>query len=104
MNKQQQTRHRLRLAYLRTFYGAADELHADAKLVLADLRRFCRINRGGLVISPKAGMVDPHATMYQAGLRDVYLRIIEFFDFDESRAIQPEELSDAEPQTTTGEP
>jgi hypothetical protein len=96
MNKQQQARHRLRLAYVRTFYGAGDELHPDARLVLADLRRFCRINRGGLVVSPVQKTVDPYATIYQAGLRDAYLRIIEFMDFDESKAIQIEETSDAE--------
>lgn len=103
MNKQQQARHRLRLAYLRTFYGDREDLLPDAKMVLSDLRRFCRINRGGLVVSPVQRVVDPYATIYQAGLRDAYLRIIEFLDFDEARSIQPEETDDAQTQTTASE-
>lgn len=87
MNKQQQALHRKRLAYARTFCGDGQDVHGDGKIVLADLKRFCRINRGGLVISPKAGMVDPYATVYASGLRDVYLRIAAFLDLDESAEI-----------------
>jgi hypothetical protein len=47
-----------------------------AAVVLADLRKFCRIGQGGIVVSPLSRMTDPYATVYQAGLRDAYQRII----------------------------
>lgn len=100
MNKQQQVAHRKRLAYIRTFCGEGQDIHLEGKRVLADLRRFCRINRGGLVISPKAGMVDPYATVYAAGLRDAYLRIIGFLELDEAQEITAGD--DSEIQSSTG--
>lgn len=47
-----------------------------AAVVLADLKRFCRFNRGGLVVSPVSRMTDPYATAYQNGLRDAYTRVL----------------------------
>jgi hypothetical protein len=91
MNKRQQTLEKRRLAYVRTFYGDSEQLLSDPQTVLADLRRFCGINKGGMVVSPKSGMVDSHATMYRAGQRDVYLRIVAFLNLDESQEISTEE-------------
>lgn len=99
MNKLQQAAHRKRLAYIRTFCGDGEDVHVEGKQVLADLRRFCRINRGGLVISPKAGLVDPYATVYAAGLRDAYLRIIGFLELDEAAEITTPGDDDDRPDT-----
>lgn len=83
----QQLLHRRRLAYLRTFCGDSQTPHAQAEIVLADLRRFCGIDRGGIVVSPISRMTDPYATAYRAGMRDVYLRIAKFLNLSEDREI-----------------
>lgn len=75
---------RKQLAYQRTFCGDFRKPHGDACIVLGDLKRFCGINRGGIVVSPVLRMVDPHASAYRAGQRDVYLRISRMLDLDET--------------------
>lgn len=74
---------RKRWAYIRTFLGAGEKLHPEAVIVMRDLKRYCGINRGGIVVSPISRMVDPYATAYRAGQRDVYLRIGKFLNLDE---------------------
>lgn len=88
MNRLQQFLHRKRLAYLRTFCGDGDAPHGEGRRVLADLKRFCGINRGGIVVSPITRTVDPYASAYRAGLRDAYLRIAAFLDLDESSSFE----------------
>lgn len=76
-------RQQKRLAYQGTFLGPNGKPHPPAAEVLGDLKRFCGINKGGLVVSPIGRVVDPYATIYRAAQRDVYLRIIEFLELDE---------------------
>lgn len=76
--------HRKRLAYIRTFCGDGAEPYPDADIVLKDLKRFCGINKGGIVVSPVNRQVDPFASVYRAGQRDVYLRIAKFLGIDET--------------------
>lgn len=78
-------RQQKRLAYQSTFLGQGGKPHPFAAEVLADLKRFCGINKGGLVVSPVGRVVDPYATIYRAAQRDVYLRIIQFLELDEER-------------------
>lgn len=74
---------RKRLAYQRTFLdGSSNKLLPYADEVLADLRRVSAIDRGGLVISHVSQMVDPLATAYRAGQRDLFLRIVKFLELD----------------------
>jgi hypothetical protein len=75
--------HRRRLAYIRTFCGDSGKPLPEAERVLADLKRFCGINRGGIVVSPVTRNVDPYASIYRAGMRDVYLRIAKFLELTE---------------------
>lgn len=75
---------RKRLAYLRTLCDEAGKPHIEAATMLRDLKRFCGINKGGIVVSPISRTVDPHATMYRAGMRDVYLRIAAMINLDET--------------------
>lgn len=88
---------RRREAYMATFCGAGVTPHVEAERVLADLKKFCGMQRPGMVVSPKSGMVDSHATLYMAGMRDVYIHITGllgiderqlFQEFDNERAIQ----------------
>lgn len=90
--------HRKRLAYIRTFCGDNGKVHVNGERVLADLKRFCGINRAGIVLSPVTRTVDSHATAYQAGLRDAFLRITKMLDLDPNNL---EEETQHESQTPT---
>jgi len=74
---------RKRLAYLNTLC-VEGKPHPEAAIMLRDLKRFCGINKGGIVVSPILRMVDSHASVYRAGMRDVYLRIAKMIDLDET--------------------
>lgn len=65
-------------AYRVTFLAADGKPSHYGAQVLADLNRYCGVERGGLVISKVSGMTDPLATAYRAGQRDVFLRIQQF--------------------------
>lgn len=79
---------RKRMAYVHTFCGDDGRPHPEAQRVLADLRRFCGINRGGIVVSPVSRVTDPYATIYRAAMRDVYLRIVGYIDIDETNSVE----------------
>lgn len=88
MNKLLQIIHRKRLAYANTFRDATGSVSPYGQTVLADLKRYCGINRGGLVISPVSRMADPIATAYRAGQRDVYLRVAKMLGLDETDILE----------------
>jgi hypothetical protein len=71
---------RKKLAYQRTFMDDKGRLLPFASEVIADLRKLCRVDAGGLVVSPVSKMVDSHATIYSAGQRDVFLRIVKYLE------------------------
>lgn len=73
---------RKRVAYSKTFMGANGKPHMHAQTVLNDLRRVAGIDKGGIVVSPISRMVDPHATAYRAGQRDMYLRVVKMLGLD----------------------
>jgi hypothetical protein len=79
---------RNRLAYIRTFCGDGSDPHPEGQRVLAELRRFCGITKGGLVVSPVSRTVDPYATIYRAALRDVYLHVTAFLTLDDKTLFQ----------------
>lgn len=80
----EQVIHRKRLAYVQTFL-VNGRPHPNADIVLKDLRRASGIDRGGLVISPISRTVDPYATAYRAGQRDIYLRVMKYLNLDGSQ-------------------
>lgn len=79
---------RKRLAYQRTFLDGSGKVNPPAQTVLKDLRRAAGIDKGGIVISPVSRMVDPYATAYRAGQRDLYLRISKFLGLDEADNVE----------------
>lgn len=89
---------RTKQAYENTFFGERTEPHPEASRVLADLRKFCGILKGGLIVSPKSGMTDPYATAYRAGQRDVYLRIATFLHLDDKSLFQEPEHDNPQSQ------
>lgn len=88
-----------RLAYVRTFCGDREVPHLDGEAVLADLRKVCGLTKPGIVVSTKSGMVDSHASIYQAGMRDVYLRIVGMLSIDERHLFQGDTHADSQSQT-----
>lgn len=76
--------HRKRAAYIQTFLDATGKPHQNAEIVLKDLRRVAGIDKGGIVVSPISRTVDPMATAYRAGQRDMYLRMVKFLGLDGS--------------------
>lgn len=72
-------------AYAGLFLGPDNKRHGNAATVWNDLRKYCGVNKEGLVVSPVSRMTDPYATAYRAGRRDVFLRIQKYtyFNFDE---------------------
>jgi len=95
----QQMLQRKRWAYIRTLCGEEGKPHPEGARMLADLKRFCGINKGGIVVSPVGRVVDPYATVYRAGMRDVYLRIAKMIDLDETEIAEESDhaRSDTEP-------
>ena len=89
MSDVQRIRNR-RHAYRRVFL-ADTELSRDARLVLADLKRFCRATSSTLCISPTTGMVDPVATAAAEGRREVWLRIIAHLHLEDRITLNLEE-------------
>ncbi len=101
MRKKPVTRARKVLAYQRTFNGPNnDSPHLDGQIILEDLRKFAHIDDGALVVSPVQRMTDVPATMYRAGLRDMYLRIARMLGLDEADVFETtEETPDESAQT-----
>lgn len=71
-----------REVYRLTFCGAGDRPHPPGQAVLEDLKRVAGINAGGIVVSPVTRTVDSHASIYRAGMRDAYLRIVRFLQLE----------------------
>lgn len=88
---------RKRLSYLRTLCDEQGHPHPEAAIMLRDLKRFCGINKGGIVVSPVTRIVDSHATVYRAGMRDVYLRIAQMINLDET------DLGDSDDRSSSSE-
>ena len=75
---------RKRQAYANTFFGEGrTSPHPEAEEVLKTLKRFCGVDRPGMVQNPITRMVDPLASMYLAGTKDVYAHIIKVLGYDE---------------------
>ena len=86
---------RKRQAYRRALCGDLKTPHLDGQIILEDLRKLARIDSGGLVVSPTQQMTDPYATIYRAGLRDMYLRIVQMLGLTEADTFDTsEETSD----------
>jgi hypothetical protein len=72
----------LRTAFRRTFNGPDGKPHEDARVVLAELRRFCHGNRPTLKTGPQG--VDAYATVAAAARQEVWFRIASMLNLDDS--------------------
>lgn len=84
---------RVSRAYKRLFLDGDGRVAADAAVVLADLRRFCHVDRSTLKISPVTRTTDIHATMQAEGRREVYVWLTSRLHLDEF-SLPREEMND----------
>lgn len=68
--------HRKR-AYHRALFGDDGELNENGKIIMADLKKFCRGGQSTTMVSPISRTVDPLASAQAEGRREVYDRIVQ---------------------------
>lgn len=71
-------------AYKRIFLTDDGKPNKDAELVLADLRRFCYADRTTAKVSPTTQTMDPLAMAFAEGRREVFMRLQQLLNLDES--------------------
>lgn len=76
-----------RQAYKNTFLDGKGKLSPEAKLILADLKRFCCATRPTIRVSPQSGMIDPIAMGVAEGRREVWNRMMANLHLDENLII-----------------
>lgn len=85
----------VRRAWQSAFLNDDGTLNDNGKKAIGDLARFCYYNRSSIKMSPKAGMIDPLATVAAEARREVFLRVKQAMNLDDleiQRLInQPEE-------------
>lgn len=72
----------LRGAFRRTFLQPTGKPTVDAETVLLELRRFCYGAKPTVKQGPNG--IDPYACMVAAGRQEVYFRICEMLNLDDS--------------------
>lgn len=85
----------VRRAWQAAFMNDDGTLNDNGKKAIGDLARFCYANRSSIKMSPKAGTIDPLASIAAAARFEVFLRITQAMnlnDLELQRLInQPEE-------------
>jgi hypothetical protein len=71
-------------AYQRTFLGDDGRPDADAAIVLADLKRFCYVERTTAKVSLTTQTIDPLAMAFAEGRREVFMRLTGFLHLDDA--------------------
>ena len=69
---------RRRQCYRRLFLNGDGDPNASAEIVLADLKRFCRVETSTVVVSPVTKQIDPLAMAMAEGRREVWNRIQQY--------------------------
>lgn len=72
----------LRGAFRRTFLQANGKPNDDARMVLAELQRFCYGNKPTLKQRPQG--LDPYASVAAAARQEVYMRITSYLNLDDT--------------------
>lgn len=85
-------------AYRDTF-TVNGRLHPNALIVIQDLFGYCGVNKEAIVVSPSTQQVDPYATCYRGGRKDVFERIRGFIQLDEDIS---DDSRDKQPVADTG--
>lgn len=85
---------RKKTAYRRTFMDDQGNLGPEAKIVLNDLRKFCRATGSTMVLSPVSKTIDPLAMAMAEGRREVWNRIMAHLYVNEKQVFELPEVED----------
>jgi hypothetical protein len=75
-------------AYRLTFLDNDGKFNPTAKVVLSDLRKFCRATGSTVVVSPVTKQIDPIAMAMAEGRREVWNRIMAHLYVDEKQVFE----------------
>ena len=75
-------------SYRRLFLGDDGDLTESGRIVLGDLKKFCRGDQSTTMVSPISRTVDPLASMQAEGRREVYTRIIQMLHLPEKVIVE----------------
>lgn len=87
---------RKRVSYRRIFLRDDGELNEAAKVVMADLAKFCRARGSTAMVSPQTGSIDPIAMAMAEGRREVFNRINEYLHINDNilQNLREEQVND----------
>lgn len=85
---------RRKQAYRRLFLNQGGGMSRDQEIVLADLRKFCRANSPTTVVNPITRQVDPIASAYNEGRREVWLRLMAHLHLEDKTVFNLQETND----------
>jgi len=85
---------RRRQNYRRVFLDGGGNVNPSAEIVLADLKRFCRVETSTVVLSPVTKTIDPLAMAMAEGRREVWNRIQQYLQMAEREIAQLKEDSE----------
>lgn len=87
---------RKRVSYRRIFLREDGELNEAAKVVMADLAKFCRARGSTAMVSPQTGSIDPIAMAMAEGRREVFNRINEYLHINDNilQNLREEQVND----------
>jgi len=96
MNKLWQRLFKRRQNYRRLFLDGDGNVNPSAEIVLADLKRFCRVETSTVVVSPVTKTIDPLAMAMAEGRREVWNRIQQYLQMADREIAQLKEDSHGE--------
>jgi hypothetical protein len=70
-------------SYKACFMDEREHMTRAGEIVLADLKRFCRLESSTVTVSPVSRIIDPLAMALAEGRREVALRIVHYLNLDE---------------------
>ncbi len=76
---------RRKLAYRRSFMDPEGRLTSEAEIILNDLRKFCRVGKAPIQVSPVSRTVDPIGSALIAGRQEVFNRITQYLFVNEKQ-------------------
>lgn len=79
---------RRKRSYRRIFLDGDGNLGPEAKVVIDDLRRFCRATGSTAVVSPISKTIDPMAMAMAEGRREVFNRIMAHLYVNEKQVFE----------------
>ena len=96
MTKLWQRLFKRRQNYRRLFLDGDGNVNPSAEIVLADLKRFCRVETSTVVVSPVTKTIDPLAMAMAEGRREVWNRIQQYLQMADRDIAQLKEDSHRE--------